>query len=81
LWARAVHALPWPWFLSKRARYVWPAGLVRNKRAAASENAHVRDAFPSFVPDVPERYPADSQAHFTKRPLDTNAGARGKRWG
>jgi hypothetical protein len=53
VWAKTVHALPVPCFVSKRVRYFWPTGLCRSKSPAASENAHVREALPIFAPEVP----------------------------
>lgn len=67
VWAQPGNAVPGPCFFSKRARYFWPAGLCRRKRTAASEKAHLRELWPMLAPEVPERFPADSLAHLTKR--------------
>ena len=63
LWASPVNALPWPYLFSKRARHCWPLSWLRSNRTAASEKAHVREALPIFVPEGPERLPADALAH------------------
>jgi hypothetical protein len=54
-WANPVKAWPWPGLFSTRARDCWPAGWARSQRPAAAEKAHVRSAWPSFAPEVPER--------------------------
>jgi hypothetical protein len=75
-----VKALPLPCFFSRPVRYFWPAELLRRNTTAASEQAHVREAFPIFVPAVPYRLPADALAHVTRRQEETTSGPRGKRW-
>src|SRR5713101_7540343 len=55
------------------------AGLSRKNKTAASQKAHLRWALPIFVPDVPERFPADSLAHFTRRQYEAKSCTRGKR--
>ena len=77
--AKRVQAWPWPCFCSKRARDFGPAGLVRRNRSAAAEQAHVRDAGPIFVPQVPDRWPAEAWAPLPKRPEETQSWTRGQR--
>jgi len=52
---------------------------VRRHRTAASEQAHVRDAWPIVVPEVPYRVPADALAQVTTRQEDTQSWTRGTR--
>jgi hypothetical protein len=66
--ATIVQVLPWPGLRSRQARDFCPAGLFRKTRPAASEKAHLRSALPIFLPEVPERLPAESFAHVTSRP-------------
>ncbi len=64
---------------SERTRSFWPWGLFRKNNAAASEKAHVRWALPMFLPEVPQRLPADSFAPLTRRHYETKSCPRGKR--
>jgi hypothetical protein len=77
--ARRVKAWPVSCVFSKRTRDVCPAGWWRRNNAAASAPAHVRWAFPRFLPDVPKRVPADACAHFTQRPEEAQSCRRGTR--
>ena len=54
-------------FLQVGSSNFCPAGLSRRNKTAASEKAHLRWALPILVPEVPERFPADSLAHLTRR--------------
>ena len=80
VWAKIVNAVPFPCFCSTRARNVWPWALVRSNTTAAAEKAHVREAWPLFVHEVPSRVPADALAYVTRRQEDTQSWTRGKRW-
>ena len=77
--ARRLRAFPWAGFCSKRLRSVWPWGVCRKQRGAAAEKAHVRGAWPIFVPEVPTRLPPDAVRHVTRRPSAAQACPRGTR--
>ena len=77
--ARSVRALPLLGFLSRLVSNVGPRGCSRTQTTAAAENAHVRGALPSVVPDVPARVPAASLAHVTRRPDAATSCPRGQR--
>src|SRR5215813_12448762 len=61
-----LRALPLSCFFSKRAKSFWPWRLLRKKRGAASEKAHLRCALPIFLPEVPKRLPPDSLLAFNQ---------------
>jgi len=77
--ARRLRAFPWSGFCSKRLRSFWPWGLLRKNSVAAAEKAHVRCAWPIFVPEVPTRLPPDALRHVTRRQYEAQAGPLGTR--
>jgi hypothetical protein len=78
-WARPLTACPCRGVCSPRARSFGAAGVARHKRTTACAHAPGREAWPSCVPAVPERWPAESCAPVTRRQDDPHAGTRGQR--
>src|SRR2546427_55380 len=62
-----VQAVPVRCGFSPLASKVWAAGFSRWQKTAASDQAHVRGAWPMVVPEGPERVPAEALAHVTRR--------------
>ena len=62
-----VMDLDLPCFFCNLSLYFLASGFLLRKRTAASEKAHLRWAFPIFLPEVPRRFPADSLADLTRR--------------
>jgi hypothetical protein len=79
LWARMVKAFPFSCAFSKRATSFCPGSLCRRNSTAASETAHLRYAWPIFLPEVPDRLPADSLAQLTRRHYEAQSCTLGRR--